>query len=339
MSRIIATVTAAALATAGLLAGTAPAGRAAPAPTRSTPADGAIRVATYNICKTTCGRGRFGWANRRVAMVNAIRSADPDVLALQEANTQRWGGERQIDDVRQRLAVLGYTIASTDYTGCSASCTKGAHVFFKRDRLHLAEIPSGEVAAAGMRGMSAIADVDFGRVQDRAVSWAFLTPNGSGRTALYLSVHLPTQKSDTGERLRVAVARGLRPWADQLIRRSGLPDVEIVVAGDFNSFERRQPRGAQQVLADAGLVDGYAAPDRVNATYSTVNYQPGLRKHKGFPPRPYRYDSDPARIDYVFSTVAPLRHEVVLHLTSDGEFDDDYRASDHNMVMVDLPLR
>ena len=71
----------------------------------------------------------------------------------------------------------------------------------------------------------------------------------------------------------------------------------------------------------------------------TVNYTPKHRKYKGFPPRPLRYQGNPTRIDYVFSTVAPLRHEVVVRLTSRGRFDDRYRASDHNMVMVDLPVR
>ena len=49
---------------------------------RSAPTDGALRVATYNVCKKACGKGRFNWANRRYALVNAVRAADPDVLAV-----------------------------------------------------------------------------------------------------------------------------------------------------------------------------------------------------------------------------------------------------------------
>ncbi len=45
------------------------------------------------------------------------------------------------------------------------------------------------------------------------------------------------------------------------------------------------------------------------------------------------------RIDYIFSTATPLRHEVVLKLRRNGKFRNAYRASDHNMVMVDLLLR
>ena len=78
---------------------------------------------------------------------------------------------------------------------------------------------------------------------------------------------------------------------------------------------------------------------KVNGNYSTVNFPPKTSKYKGFPPRPYFYGRDTTRIDYIFATVAPHRHEVVLHLTAKGTFDNAYRASDHNMVLVDLPLR
>ena len=41
----------------------------------------------------------------------------------------------------------------------------------------------------------------------------------------------------------------------------------------------------------------------------------------------------------MFSTVRALRHEVVLFLKRNGQFVNKFRVSDHNMVMVDLPLR
>ena len=305
---------------------------------RSAPAGDVIRVATYNVMKTTRMKAKWSWTKRRVALVNTVQDATPDVLLIQEANTQRWGGSTHIEDVRGLLGSLGYQIASADFTQCTLGCTRGAHVFYQPSRMTLAALPSGG-ASAGMAGMSTIAQVDFGGTQDRNVSWAFLAPAGSGRVTLYMSAHLPTEKTAEGERLRVAVASRLRPWANELIAASGLTDVNIVVGGDFNSYQRRQPYGAQQVLASSGLIDGYAAPEKVNANYSTVNYTPKTRKYKGFPPRPYYYGNDTTRIDYLFSTVPPRRHEVVLHLTSTGTFDNRYRTSDHNMVLVDFPLR
>ncbi len=305
---------------------------------RSAPADDVVRVATYNVMKTTRMKAKWSWSKRRVALVNTVRDASPDVLAVQEANTQRWGGSTHIEDVRGLLGGIGYQIASADFSQCTLGCTRGAHIFFKPSRMALVGLPTG-APAAGMAGMSTIAGVDFGGTQDRNASYAFLAPLGSARTTLFISAHLPTDKTGEGERLRVAVASGLRPWAEGLIAGSGLTGVNIVISGDFNSYQRRQPNGAQQVLANTGMIDGYAAPEKVNAGNSTVNYTPKTRKYKGFPPRPYYYSRDTTRIDYIFSTVAPRRHEVVLHLTGDGKFDNAYRASDHNMVMVDLPLR
>lgn len=53
--------------------------------------DPVVRFATYNICKTSCGTGRFSWPHRRDAVVRTILSARPDVLALQEAdNSYAW---------------------------------------------------------------------------------------------------------------------------------------------------------------------------------------------------------------------------------------------------------
>ena len=59
--------------------------------------------------------------------------------------------------------------------------------------------------------------------------------------------------------------------------------MNIVIGGDFNSYQRRQPNGAQQVLANPGLIDGYAAPEKVNGNYSTVNYTPEDAQVQGLP--------------------------------------------------------
>lgn len=353
MMRTFRTTAVAALSAVGLLAVAMPAANAT-TPTVSTPAavvrtssptlaptavsDPVVRVATYNVCKTTCGKGKYRYANRRLALVRIVDDVHPDVLAVQEANTQVWHGTRQIDDVVNLMGSIGYRITSTNYT-CTEGCTRGAHIFYNPSRMHIASLPNPSVAV-GMTGLSVIAQTPFGGVQDRAASWAFLSRNGSSKATLYVSVHLPTEKTAFSESLRVAIAAKLRGWADGLIRASGLPSATLVVAGDFNSYDRRQPLGAQTVLASsATLIDGYSAPVRINDHFGTINVTPQIKKYKGFPPKPYYYrTTDPARIDYIFSSVAPLRWEVVLRLQANGKFDNAYRASDHNMVLVDLPL-
>ncbi len=296
-----------------------------------------VRVATYNIANSRVGKGKFAYATRRLALPRNVASANPDVLLVQEASTMKWRGIRLVDDVRARLAPIGYRIASTDYTGCSAGCTRGAHVFYNTKRMRLAQLPDQSVVT-GMTGLAAIAGTWRPGIQDRAVSWAFLTPVGANRPTLYLSVHLPTQKNAAGEELRQAVARHLDRTARSIIARSGLKKAEIVIGGDFNSYARRQPTGAQAIVAASGLIDGATAPAKVNVNYGSVNYAPKIAKYKGFPPKPYFYKRNTTRIDYVFSSVQATRHEVVLKLTGRGRFDNKFRASDHNMVMVSLPL-
>ncbi len=306
---------------------------------RPAPVPNAVRVGTYNVMKSTRLKSRWPWSARRVALLNTVRATRPDVLLVQEANTQKWGGRTHVEDVRRVLGSAGYQIASMEYNNCTAWCTRGAHVFYNPARIGPVAPPSGRLPSAGMLGLSQIAGLGFGSIQDRAASWAFLRPAGSSRTTLYVSVHLPTNKNAAGERLRVAVATKLRPWANRLIAASGFGAVDLVIGGDLNSYAKRQPNGAQRVLTTAGLVDGATAPLVVNGNFGTVNYTPKTRKYKGFPPRPYFYKRNTTRIDYVFASVSPLRHEVVLQLAADGRFDNRFRASDHNLVLVDLPLR
>lgn len=341
MNRGFRATIAAIITTTGLLAAGAPATQAS-APPVAAPQPAAVvvvpvRVASYNVCKSTCGSGTFTWTYRRLALLRTVRAKKPDVLAVQEANTYLWRGVKHIDDVRSLLGPIGYRITSTDYNRCTVGCTRGAHLFYNRATMRISSLPNPSVAV-GMAGLSTVADVSFGTIQDRNVSWAFLTPIGSSKPSLYMSVHLPTDKTTQAEALRVAVAAALRPFGERLIAQSGRPDAQLVIAGDLNSYAARQPYGAQKVLRDAGLIDGFTAPVKVNAHYGTINYAPAIAQYNGFPPRPYYYKYVPTRIDYVFSTVAPRRHEVVLYRTSTGLFNNAYRASDHNMIIVTLPL-
>lgn len=344
MRRLVSALTITATATT-MLVGMTPVATAEPvtpsatgggASAQATPA-GSVRVATYNVANSRVGKGKFAWSSRRLALARTVGAAGPDVLLVQEASTMKWGKRRLIDDVRAMLAPVGYRIASTDYTGCGGNCTRGAHVFYRADRMKLATLPNPGVVT-GMTGLAAIAGTWHAGIQDRAVSWAFLTPINEAKPTLYISVHLPTQKNAAGEALRRAVARRLDATAKSIVARSGLKKAEIVIGGDFNSYARRQPGGAQAIVAATGLIDGATAPTKVNPNYGSVNYTPSLKKYKGFPPKPHYYKRNTTRIDYLFSSVRPTRHEVVLRLTGKGLFDNRFRASDHNMVMVTLPL-
>ncbi|MCU0264387.1 MAG: hypothetical protein MUF09_12110, partial [Candidatus Nanopelagicales bacterium] len=81
------TLAVAAATVVGLLVGAVPTAQAS-AP-RSAPTDDVIRVATYNVMKTTRLANKWSWSKRRLALVNTVRDASPDVLMVQEANLQR----------------------------------------------------------------------------------------------------------------------------------------------------------------------------------------------------------------------------------------------------------
>lgn len=310
---------------------------------RPVPGADVLRVGTWNVNSTGtcsgCPDDPHSWSARRGPLMQSIWAAAPDVLAVQEAALSRTQGVRHVDDVRDLLAPLGYLIASDYYVNHPASgASLGAHIFLRTSRIALAGPPTGG-PAAGYELMSRIAGPEFGAARDRSIAWAFLVGRTRTTPTLLLSVHLPTQKTAVAEQGRVAVARALRPWAARLASDSGFPQANIVVAGDFNSFDRRQPQGAQAVLLASGLQDGFTAPERVNGQYGTTNYTPATVGYRGYPPSPPHYSGIPTRIDYIMSTVAPLRYEVFLVLDSEGRFDARYRASDHNLVLVDLPLR
>ncbi len=336
MQRTLRTIAVASVTSIALLAGSANAAMPE-VDYRPPPAGDEVRVATLNVLKVLYVDGKRSWAKRRIRMKHLVAETKPDVLMVQEANTKKWRDTRHIYDVRNRMASLGYEITSTRYNDCTSYCTRGAHIFYNPERMTLVEPPNGP--AAGMLGISQIGKVKFGSVQDRNAAWAFLKPVGSSQVAFYMSVHLPTAKTTHSESLRVAVADKLRPWAEAKIAAAGMEDVEIVIGGDLNSHFKRQPLGAQYELAKDGLIDAWTAPKKKNKHYGTINKTPKTAQYLGFPPRPHYYKDEPTRIDYVFSTVPASRHEVVVHLRDSGRFRKYFKASDHNMVLVDLPLK
>lgn len=352
-----------------------------------TDADGprtVVPVATYNVCKVNCQGGKFSWNRRREAVVRNIVAADPAVIAVQEAPTLPWRRTTQWADLTALLARQGYQQTS-DQDGCTQGCTRGAHLYFDKDRIRVFPVtePSGLPAppeqcrkylddpnlpkrkrgayfadwhqygcerhvgykeyfnvSTGMESQRQLSGLQWGSIQDRNVTWAYLQHIASGTVFLALSVHMPNEKTAHAEQLRRQTAAGLATWADQHSARVGLAGVPVILMGDLNSFQSRQPNGAQQVFYDRGYTDAFSAAKRVNSRFPTVNVTPLTRRWDGFPPKPFKYSRAASRIDYILAKngVTPLRHEVFLKLLPDGSFDNRYRGSDHNLVRAVLSL-
>lgn len=282
-------------------------------------ADGpVITVATYNICKRTCGSGRYDWHHRRAAVVRSIAASGADVVAVQEAA----GTVRQ---VARRLR--DYSLVTTSTGGCGRGCTQDSFVLVR----------TATIVALGQGGttLSAISGLRWSGTFDRGWSWAYLVQRSTGARFLVASIHLPNGKNVQREQLRRAAATGVVNKLRGTAAARGLSGIPTIVAGDLNSFTRRQPHGAQRVLQQAGFQDVHAAPDRKNGKVPTVNVTGRYRNP--FPARPFRFRS-PARLDYVlFNRGAALRYEVFLRLRH-GRFDNRFHGSDHNMVLGTLRL-
>lgn len=207
-----------------------------------------------------------------------------------------------------------------------------------RCRDYLGYSPTIE-GGAGMASQHELTGLAWGPIQDRNISWAYLQDLATHAVFLAVSVHLPNEKTPKGEEVRQAVAQKIPGWVDALNADRGLAGVPVVVMGDLNSYQARQPHGAQWILGEAGFVDAFDAPETINDHFGTVNFTPQIRRWNGFPPEPFKYAHLASRIDYVFGKngVVPLVHEVVLHL-HDGHFDPAYRGSDHNLVRTRLSL-
>ncbi len=326
-------------ATAGLMA-LSPAHAAPPGPSAASAAEvtgNSVVFATYNVCKVTCAKGRFAWQRRRGAVVRNIAAAAPDVLATQELSFERTGDIFQWQDLQARLQRKGYTLVLPEQQNCSKGCTRGAHIFHRAGAIRPMPPPAGG-AASGLVSLSSLTPgVNWAAVGDRGFSWALLQHGATGAGFLVVSVHLPNDKTRTGERARRASAAALAGWAERRTADWGLPGLPVVAMGDLNSFARRQPRGAQRVLARAGFTDAYSASTKVNSRFPTANYAFGA---DGWPARPPRFPAAAPRIDYVFARGLgpPQHHEVFLRLKKRGRFHPRYRGSDHNLVRAVWPM-
>ena len=140
-----------------------------------------------------------------------------------------------------------------------------------------------------------------------------------------------------GKKDRELIGDAITSWAEELNAKSGLVGIPMILVGDFNSYDAREPKGMLFELAKSGWLDSFDAPtneykffgDAYTASYTKNN-------RSGWPKRPIT-SSNPVRIDYVMYRGERLNadaYQVVLRLNEDGTFDNDYRGSDHMMVQA-----
>lgn len=291
-----------------------------------------VTFASYNvgsISATANMPAHLRWENRRSSVVNAIKRADADVIALQEATTRKSDDTdtRQYREIVDRLG-RGYALAYSDETVGTArdNSTKGDHIVVRTDRIEV--LDSG---VTSLRSRLAPSDrID----KDRYFGWSRLKDRRTGETFLVASIHLQSNTRASSSH-RIAAINAIRHFVSS---RPGASNDPIVLLGDFNSDVVRDTNGSTTTLIKAGYVDAASARSASGHAWATTNNQTATSKgDHGYPTKPFRYAYAPTRIDYIFvkgGSVHSHTNQVVL--TPSGSFDTRYRGSDHNLQRAEI---
>ena len=299
-----------------------------------------LTFATFNIAKPN-NTAVPAWKKRREAIGKTINESNSDVIGLQEATQIRVvgeGGARMThwQDIQAMSAAGGYVPTTTEVDTCEPnSCIHSAHILYKADKVKQVDLPEG-MPSAGQGRLTDIVD-GLRYAKTREFSWAYLEGlNGTG-TFLAVSLHLNNEKNVRGKKDRELIGSAFTTWAEELNKASGLEGVPMVLMGDFNSYDNREPKGMLFELAEDGWLDSFNAPTNEYKFFGdayTTSYTGSNRS--GWPKRPIT-SSDPVRIDYVMYKSERLHadaYQVALRLNDDGTFDNNYRGSDHMMVQA-----
>jgi endonuclease/exonuclease/phosphatase family metal-dependent hydrolase len=307
-------------------------------PAAAAPARPSVVVATWNVCKLACASPAPSWDVRRDRVTRVIAASGADVVAVQEATDQPYRGRTQWADLRSLASSAGYAEPRIQDDRCrQLGCTHTARILIRTGTVRQSRLGGSATA-----GYARVVDIAPTTSVDplRQVAWAYLEQRAGGGTFLAVSAHLTNLKTAAGEADRVAFGRAVTGWADAMNAARGLSDVPVVLMGDLNSFDERQPQGVQRIMRDAGWRDAIDAPHRKNADINSVNYTDAFRS--GWPSGPLRNSSGQAsRIDYILmrGPIAPRRYEVMAFLGADGRYLTDYQGSDHQMLRARLVLR
>jgi endonuclease/exonuclease/phosphatase family metal-dependent hydrolase len=313
---------------AALVAAQAPPAATAPAPQ--------LTFAAWNVCKLDCPAPAPSWDVRRERVARVINASGADIVAVNEATNNRVGSRTQWDDIRALVAEGGYSSPVIEDDRCaSTDCDNTARLLFNPSTVEQIGF-GGAFPSAGSWPIGDIAPA-IGAYPYRQVTWAYLNGRDGAGAFLAISAHLTNDKSSAGEQHRVAFGRALTGWAAAMNAERGLTGAPVVLMGDLNSFDARQPKGVQRVLRGSGWKDAHTAPKRRNIDIHTINY--AVAGSTGWPSKPIRNATGVAsRLDYILyrGPVKATSYEVVVRLLPNGRYDPAYQGSDHNMVRATL---
>lgn len=316
-----------------------------PATLIKTRGDSEITFLTFNVCHSECKNPAPSWAARRERIANVIVESGAEVVGLQEVtNWQVASSITEWNDIQNLVSADGFVgpKISEEFNECTKfrqdPCVDTARILFNSKRL--TQLKSvDDLPAAGYATLGAIAPGIDLNARNRSVAWAYLM-NSAGKSILTISLHMDSDKTAGAESARQDVAQRLNQWVEALNRKLRIEPSAVVLMADLNSYDARQPEGAQTVFLRDGWIDAWITPDRRNIMYSTINYTPDTQQFGGWPPRPRPFKDVATRLDYIFArgNVQVVDYEVMIWLNPDGTFDPNYQASDHQSVRATLAL-
>jgi endonuclease/exonuclease/phosphatase family metal-dependent hydrolase len=258
--------------------------------------DAALRVMSFNIRYGLAEDGANHWRNRADLVADVIRTADPDVLGLQEAL------RFQIDELHEALPGYGEIGVGRD-DGRKAG--EYAAILYRRDRL--------QVLDQGTFWLSDTPDVpgstSWGNRITRICTWARFSDVTDGTEFMVYNVHFDHESQPSRVRSAELLVARLRA-AD--------PKVPSIVLGDFNAGVDNPARlllaptsGMQANTETASLVDTYSAIRPRSARDGTFNGFTGERSGE--------------RIDAILvSAEWTVRSATIVHADRNGRYPSDH---------------
>jgi endonuclease/exonuclease/phosphatase family metal-dependent hydrolase len=309
-----------------------------------------LRVGSYNVKCANCFShlpNELRWANRRSAVVSAIRGQNLDVLGVQEAS-QGWLKDAhgrpvalsQFEDLQRRLG-WPYKLTNSKRNNCVKSTTptrcryknqgasQGTRILYNAARVEMLASGSKLLPSRG------------GTANSRYLAWAVLRQRSTGLKFFFANAHLEAAKGAYALRKREAAT------AVATIKARNTARLPVIAVGDFNSSRFADPTNAPY---DAYIRAGFRDPlggvaNSTRAVHATAarRVSTWLNSFNGFVRHAKgnrRWDNG-SYIDYMLTT--PMRvaeWRTVARLDSRGNFVGVI-PSDHNLVrmVVHLPRR
>lgn len=315
-------------------------------------ASGPLRVASYNVRCHNCDSGSVNeepWTIRRDGVVATIRSANPDVVALQEAQ-QSWLRDAagklinlaQFEDLTKRLGspwaltnkYRNNCVKSTTPTKCvyaDRGASNGSKIIYRTDRLTLLDQGSKELSSL------------YKNSYDRFVVWAIFRQIETGREFFFADIHLEPD-NDSGTSLAHYDIR--KTQARDVLAAIGArnPDhLPVIVAGDPASNKYESPTNAPyDVFTAGGLVDPLGntwrssvpvkptVENRINTNYNSFNAWERFARRSG--------NANGTYTDYIFtSRMRVSEWETVVKVDAANNFVGVI-PSDHNLIRATVWL-